>query len=200
MYPPDFLQNMKTIICDIDGTITNMWPIEKSVLLSMTDRKFEQDIDEIKLSGISDTYKIFLKLSNQKISKKKYADFYNQSFSVLLENGKLPAPEKYPIVNWILANKDKYNFVYVTGGQRLETIYVLERLNLLPHFDIDNSIDKNNCHFSKKTGIPFKKIKSKFADSVLISDSKSDVVGATLAQIPFILVQPKQRSFNFILS
>jgi len=62
---------MKTIICDIDGTITNMWPIEKSVLLYMTDRKFEKDIEQVKLSGITETYKIFLKFSNQKMSKKK---------------------------------------------------------------------------------------------------------------------------------
>jgi len=190
---------MKTIICDIDGTITNMWPIEKSVLLYMTDRKFEKDIEQVKLSGISETYKIFLKFSNQKISKKKYTDFYNQSFSVLLKNGKLPALEKYPLVEWIFDSRNKYRFVYATGGQQLETLYVLKSLGLSKYFDLENSTDKTTCRFSKKTGIPFRKIKSKFKDCVLVSDSKVDCKGATLAKIPFVLVKPKQNYFDFIL-
>ena len=199
MYPLTFYKNMKTIICDIDGTITNMWPIEKSVLLYMTDRKFEKDIEQVKLSGITETYKIFLKFSNQKISKKKYTDFYNQSFSVLLKNGKLPAPEKYYLAKWVFTNKNKYRFVYATGGQRLETLYVLKNLGLLKYFDLKNSTDKATCRLSKKTGIPFRKIKSKFNDCVLVSDSKADCAGATLAQVPFILVKPKQDYFDFIL-
>ena len=165
----------------------------------MTDRKFEKDIEQVKLSGISETYKIFLKFSNQKISKKKYTDFYNQSFSVLLKNGKLPALEKYPLVKWIFASRNKYRFVYATGGQRLETLYVLKSLGLTKYFDLENSTDKATCRFSKKTGIPFRKIKSKFKDCVLVSDSKADCKGATLAKIPFILVKPKQNYFDFIL-
>ncbi|MDO8529670.1 MAG: HAD hydrolase-like protein [bacterium] len=187
---------MKTIIFDIDGTLTDMWPIEKSVLLYMTDRKFEKDIEQVKLSGVSDTYKIFLKFSNRKMGKKKYIDFYNQSFSVLLKNGKLPVPEKYPLNKWIFTNKSNYNFVYATGGQQLETRYVLKSFGLLKYFDLENSIDKTTCRFSKKTGIPFKRVKSKFKDCVLISDSKTDCNGARLTKIPFILVKPKQKYFN----
>ncbi|MFA7209378.1 MAG: HAD family hydrolase [Parcubacteria group bacterium] len=189
---------MKTIIFDIDGTITNIWPIEKSVLLYMIDIKFEKDIDKIKSSGISDTYKIFLKFSNRKMSKKKYAYFYNQSFSVLLKKGKLPMPEKYFLAKWILINRNKYNFVYATGGQRLETLYALKSLGLINYFDLENSTDKTICRFSKKTGIPFRKIKSKFKDCVLVSDSENDCKGAALVEIPFILIQPKQNYFDLI--
>lgn len=194
-----FTKNMKTIICDIDGTITNMWPIEKSVLSRMTNRKFEKDIEKMKLSGVSDTYKIFLKFSNRKISKRKYTDFYNQSFSVLLKNGKLPMLEKYPLAKWIFDNRSKYRFVYATGGQKLETQYVLKNLGIIKYFDLENSTDKTTCRFSKKTGIPFRKIKSKFKDCVLVSDSEADCKGATLAKISFILVKPKQKSFDLIL-
>lgn len=190
---------MKTIICDIDGTITNMWPIEKSVLLYMTDRKFEKDIEQVKLSGTSETYKIFLKFSKQKMSKKKYTDFYNQSFSVLLKDGKLPVPEKYSLAKWLFANRNKYHYVYATGGQQLETIYVLRSLGLEKYFDLENSINKTTCRFSKKTGIPIRKIKTKFNDCVLVSDSKADGAGATLAQITFILVRPKQNYSELIL-
>lgn len=190
---------MKTIICDIDGTITNIWPIEKSVLLFMTDRKFEKDIEQMRLSGISDTYKIFLNFSNRKISKKKYTDFYNRSFSILLKNGELPTLEKYPLTNWIFDNRTKYRFVYVTGGQKLETQYVLKNLGVIKYFDIENSIDKTTCRFSKNTGIPFRKIESKFRDCILVSDNRVDCKGATLARIPFVLIKPGQKNFELIL-
>ena len=190
---------MKTIIFDIDGTITNMWPIEKSVLLYMTNRRFEKDIEQIKASGIFDTYEIFLKFSNRKMGKKKYIDFYNKSFSNLLKNSNLPIPEKYPLVNWIFDNKKKYRFIYATGGQQIETRYVLRIFGLAKYFDFVNSVDKTTCRFSKKTGIPFKKIKSKFKDCILVSDSRADCKGADLIKIPFILVEPKQKNFDLIL-
>lgn len=184
---------MKTIICDIDGTITNIWPIEKSVLLRMIDRKFEKDIEKMKLLGVSDTYKIFLKFCNRKISKQKYADFYNKSFSILLKNGKLPRLEKYPLAKWIFDNRAKYRFVYATGGQRLETQYVLKNLGIIKYFDLENSIDKTTCRFSKKTGIPFGKIKTRFSCCILITDSQNDCNGAKLAGVPYILINPKQK-------
>ncbi len=190
MCPPSFYI-MKTIILDIDGTLTNMWPIEKSVILFMTDKKFEKAIEQVKLSGNSDTYRIFLKFSEQKISQKKYIVLYNQAFSILLKNNKLPVLKKYPLVKWISITRDKYRFVYATGGQQLEALYVLKNLGLIKYFDLENSISRTTCRFSKKTGIPFRIIKSKFEDCVLISDSKDDGRGAALAKIPFVLVKPK---------
>lgn len=184
---------MKTIIFDIDGTLTNMWPIEKSVLLYMTSPKLEKDIEKIKLSGTSDTYKIFLKISQVKISKSEYTNLYNKSLSYLSKNGKLPLPEKYPLVDWIEINKNKYNFVYATGGQKNETRYVLEKLGIIKYFNLKNSIDKTSYRFSKKTGIPFAKIKSKFEDCFLISDSVTDCSGAELKNIPYALVKSRQK-------
>ena len=191
MHPSTFYI-MKTIIFDIDGTLTNMWPIEKSVLLSMTNGKYKNEIEKLKKSGISETYKIFLKVFENKVSKKRYIDFYNKSFSIILKNSNLPRPEKYPLVKWIFTNRNKYRFIYATGGQRLETLYVLKSFGLLKYFNLEYSIDKTTCRFSKKTGIPFRKIKSRFKNCVLISDSRSDCEGASLAQIPFVIVTPKQ--------
>ncbi len=199
LYFPTFY-NMKTIIFDIDGTLTNMWPIEKSVLLYMTKGKFEKEIDLMKSFGVSDTYHIFRKCSRQKITKKKYVDFYNFSLQVLLKGNKLPDLESYPLVKWILINRSNYNFVYTTGGQQSETLYTLNNLGLIQFFDLENSISKTTCRFSKRTGIPFKKIKLKFSDCILISDSKSDCYGASLVNIPYILVKPKQDYFDFCLS
>lgn len=183
---------MKTIIFDIDGTITNMWPIEKSVLLYLAGKTLGNEIEELKKSGILDTYKIFLKVSGQRITKQKYFKLYDKAFSALLKNGQLPLPKKYPIVRWIIANRAKYHFVYATGGRRAETRYVLRQFGLACCVDFEYSIDKTNCRFSKKTGIPFKKIKSLFKDCLLISDGSEDCDGAMVAGIPFVLVTPEQ--------
>lgn len=187
---------MKTIIFDIDGTITNMWPIEKSVLLAMTDRKYEQAFERLKRSEISDTYQLFLKVARSKLGKQTYVRWYNRSFSYLLSSGKLPKPAKYPIVDWILTHSDQYHFVYATGGQQRETAYVLEKLGLLGYFDIDNSIDKTRYRFAKKTGRPFARIKSTFGDCVVVTDGQLDCDGATLAQVPCIVIDSQQERLS----
>ncbi len=180
---------MKTIIFDVDGTLTNIWPIEKSVLLRMTKGKYEDEMEEFKKSGISDTYKIFRKVSGKKVSKRKYFTLYNQAF---LKSKIFPKLEKYPTVDWIKKNQNKYTFTYATGGQKLETECVLTQLGIIKYFDLENSVDKNNCRFSKKTGIPLKKIKSRYKDCILITDSDSDGTGASKASIRFIKIKPNQ--------
>lgn len=135
---------MKTIIFDIDGTLTNMEPIEKLTLLS----------DE---------------------------NFYN-----LYKEKKLPIPEKYPLVNWIIKNRKKYNFVYATAGTKLQTEYALKKLKILKYFDIDNSISKTNCKLPKITGVPFQIIKRKYSDCILVTDSDNDCLGAKKVDIEFI--------------
>lgn len=179
---------MKTIIFDIDGTLTNMWPIEKSVLLALLGKEFSNDIENIYQSGIKDTYTIFCKICKTKINRTKYTRYYNRIFSRLKRNNSLPKPIKYPIVDWIKKNKANYYFIYATGGQASETIYVLESLGLNKVFDFKNSLNKNNYPFSKITGLPFKKIKSKFPDCFVVTDSQSDCQGARRAGIPFLLI------------
>ncbi|MFH1621018.1 MAG: HAD hydrolase-like protein [Patescibacteria group bacterium] len=187
---------MKTIIFDIDGTITNMWPIEKCVLLFMTDNNYTNKIEELKRAGVSDTYDIFSKISKSRITKQKFLKLYNRKFFDLLNSNRLPIPEKYPLVAWISTNKEKYRFVFATGAQELEVQYTLKNLGIIECFDLDNSINKSNCRFSKQTGIPFKIIKSKVGNCLLITDSKSDIKGARVANIPSILIRPKQNSFK----
>jgi phosphoglycolate phosphatase-like HAD superfamily hydrolase len=128
---------MKTIIFDIDGTLTDMSPVEKS----STWRK------------------------------------------------DLPKLKKYPLVKWIIKNRRKYIFVYATGGIKSETLYALKNLGIIKYFDLKNSTDKDNCQFSKKTGIPFRRIKKIYPDCILVTDSKKDCIGAEIAQIPFILIR-----------
>jgi beta-phosphoglucomutase-like phosphatase (HAD superfamily) len=183
---------MKTIICDIDGTLTDMWPIEKSVLLSMLGKERKRKIESAYRAGVKNTYSIFRSISKKKIGKAEYAENYNRAFRVLLRTNQLPTPVGYPVVNWLRENKNKYCFVYATGGQKEETEYVLKKLKLFQFFDLEKSISKSNCRFSKKTGLVFKKLKRQFPDCFLITDSENDCVGAKRAKIGFIKIKSEQ--------
>lgn len=166
-----------------------MWLIEKTIMTKLLGEKRIEDIEKIKSSGISDTYKIFKIISKQKITKEKYFKKYNQIFLGLQKNNILPKIKKYLIVDWIIKNKNKYNFVYATGGQRGETIFVLKKLKLLDIFDIKNSIDKSRCGSSKQTGIPLQILKGKYPNCILMTDSDQDCIGAKKARIPFLKIK-----------
>ncbi len=183
---------MKTIICDIDGTLTDMWPVERAVLLRLLGIGVAAKIDVLKKSGISETYLLYLAVSQRKIGRRMYRKLYNEAFDNLCSCGQLPPVKSYPLVQWIMKNKKKYRFVYATGGQQKESEYVLKQLGILDSFDIKNSLDKTRYPFSKKTGLPFKKIKRKFPYCLCITDSMSDCEGAQLARIPFIRIKPSQ--------
>lgn len=181
---------MKTIICDIDGTLTNMWPIEREVLMCMVGCEYEMRLDEIKQTGISSTYDIYIRYTGGYIGKKDYFRRYNSTFRKLLRADKLPKPEKYPSVDWIRLNSQYYRFVYATGGQKWETLYVLKQLGILQQFDITRSIDKTSYRFSKSTGLPFKRILHTCGDCILISDSESDCEGARKLGLQYQKVMP----------
>ena len=179
---------MKTIIFDIDGTLTDMWPIEKSVLLSMLGNTKAAEVEEIHARGVKSTYQIFCKVLGTRITQAEYRRLYNRDFISLERKRLLPPPQPYPTVDWIRKNRNKYHFVYATGGQKLETAYVLKSFGIVRNFDAGYSISKSTYPFSKSTGLPFKKIKSRFPDCIVVTDSDGDVRGAKLANIPCIQI------------
>jgi phosphoglycolate phosphatase-like HAD superfamily hydrolase len=178
---------MKTLVFDIDGTLTDMWPLERAVLSAL----FQKRIDELKSSGWHDTYKMFR--SAPRMSKAEYLARYNSTFSLLLRSKMLPTLKRYPVVRWIVSNRRRYHFVYATGGQKSETRYVLDSLGLIDIFDLKNSLDKSSCAYPKHTGIPLRRIKVKCGDCILITDSPKDRKGAGLAKMPCKLIRPGQR-------
>lgn len=183
---------MKTIICDIDGTLTDMWPIERAVLLRLLGIGSAAKLNVLKKSEISETYLLYLAVSQRKIGRRMYRKLYNEAFDYLCSCGQLPKPKSYPLVQWIIKNSRKYRFVYATGGQQQESEYVLKQLGILDLFDTKHSLDKTRYPFSKKTGLPFKKIKRRFRDCVCITDRLSDCEGTQLARISFIQIKPSQ--------
>ena len=97
------------------------------------------------------------------------------------------------MVSWIKKHKTKYNFVYATGGQKYETEYVLQKLDILQYFDLKNSISKTTCRFKKKTGIPFRLIKKAYSNCFLVTDSYFDCLGAKLENMPYKHIGKKDK-------
>jgi phosphoglycolate phosphatase-like HAD superfamily hydrolase len=160
---------MKTLIFDIDGTLTDMGPIERTI---------EQAVP----------------VKSGALPKKEYQRLYDQVTKQLLKDGLLPKPVAFPLVAWMQQNKMNYQFVYATGGETAESKYVLNELGILDLFDVVNSVSATACRFGKKTGIPFRRIMKKYRDCIVIGDSEKDRQGAERASVPFILVSKETSS------
>lgn len=162
----------------------------------MLGREKRSELEKLYQSGLSDTYTIFCKVSKSKISKLNYRKTYNQTFTRLEQNECLPKVTEYPITRWIKKNKDRFLFVYATGGQKKETEFILKSLGLDKIFDLKNSLSKSNYRYAKSTGLPFKQFKMKFGQCFLITDSQGDCSGARRANIPYLQIKPGQKFKN----
>lgn len=160
---------MKTLIFDIDGTLTDMGPIESTI----------ENAVPVKIGSAS---------------KGDYQRLYGQVTKRLQKDGLLPKPVAFPIVQWIKNNRTKYRFVYATGGETAESQYVLRELGILDLFDVKNSVSATTCRFGKKTGIPFLRIMKKYPDCTVIGDSEKDRQGAKKTGVPFIRVTSEEPS------
>lgn len=140
---------MRTLIFDIDGTLTDMGPIEA-------------------ISG--------------RLSPAEFADY--------AQSGRLPLPARYPIIDFILANRANYNFVYATGGLKREADYALAKLGIFELFDIQRSLSIDTFPDFKSTGWPFLEIMKTYPHAMVITDSQSDVEGAIRAGLPYQVVRP----------
>lgn len=184
--------NKKTLIFDIDGTLTNLWPIERVVLAEMLGVPQPEKLDRQKTFKRNTNYEIFLRCSRVRCSKQEFTQRYTSVFLQLKAAKRLPVPKLFLIVAWLKDAADSFHCVYATGGQRAETQYVLEELGISSLFDLTASVDKTTCRYSKSTGIPLRKIAARYPNCLLITDSESDCRGAHIANIPFLRIQPGQ--------
>ncbi len=178
---------MKIILCDVDGTLTDMWPIERSVLSLLVKESSIKLVDKLYDQGVRDNFKIYNTVSKIKIKKSAFYSMYNKAFLKLVNSKKLPDIPQYHLVNWILKNKDICTFLYATGGQKPETEYVLRKFKIIKYFDLINSISKTNCKYSKFSGVPLKRICKIYKIDAFFTDSEKDILGARKAGIKNII-------------
>ena len=169
-----------------------MWPIERCVLVKLLGSDRKNEIETSYYSGLKNVYIIFSQLSKKKITKTAFYHLYDQTFETLEQGHLLPSPEPFPLVAYLKQDADNFHMVYATGGRKQETWYVLRSLDLISLFDLQHSLDKSVCRFSKQTSIPFKKIKADFPNCRLITDSESDCFGAKKAGIQYTKIKPRQ--------
>lgn len=182
---------MITLIFDIDNTLVDMWPVERSCLEAMLGKKIQENVKQI-FSG--DLYAMYCSLATNKVSKREFRDEYKMRFDILQRTNRLPEPAGLQAVNFVKKFQGQYEFIFATGAWLVEIKYALNGVGIFQFFDVQPSIYRDNCRFSKMTGLPFRCIKKQVGGKImLITDSKSDIIGADKANICSLLLRPNQK-------
>lgn len=179
---------MQTLIFDIDGTLTSLWPLERAVLLALCPSATLISLDTLYQTKTKDLYALYKRSSPSPCRKTVFRKMYDTTCHNLWKEGKLPSLSAYPAAVFVKKMYQKYQFLYATGGGQIETEYVLEVLGVKPYFNLRDSVSRTTCRYKKSTGIPFKKIAKLYPDAVLVTDSYDDTVGAKKAGLKSILI------------
>lgn len=180
---------MRALIFDIDGTLTDLWPLERQILLELLKLRTSQVIDRLH-SNQKNPYLIYKKMSKKNDT---FANFRRKYKRKLQSTNQIPNLQVFNTVKFIRKNNDKYVFLYATSSCKLEAELILKKLTTLEFFDLRSSINSDNCAYAKKTGVPFKKIITSYPQSVLITDSKDDAKGAAKANVATLVIKPNAR-------
>jgi phosphoglycolate phosphatase-like HAD superfamily hydrolase len=183
---------MTTLVFDIDGTLTDLWPLESAVLQVLTGTT-EKALAPLRRRSQGNLYAMYLQQTGATTTKTQFRRLYRQAVLALEQARALPAVPSYRAAGFIRANKTKYRFVYLTGGLKCEALYALRSLGILGAFSEELSISSDSYPFSKATGLPLRKIQRAARGPMLvIADGSADKLGADKAGVPILLVEPNQ--------
>ena len=191
---------MPTIIFDLDGTLVDLWPIERATLVAMflklpdCEKKLRPTKLNLLKKSRNDLFKIFnslfAKYSDKKISKQRFNKLYDETQRSLIKTKTYPKIKKYIDREPLMRLKNKYTLALVTGSRTQELNYVLEATKLTNIFNKHLIICSDTLKQSKSTGIPFKAIsKRNPGPIVVIGDSDSDKLGAQKEKIPYVIIK-----------
>ncbi len=187
---------MQTIIFDLDGTLTDLWPIERETLAEMlitrnpfSKSKILKTIEGIKQSGQNSLWLIFNQASGTKMNRQEFCQQYDQIQKRMIEKNSYPKIKNLISIEDIKKIENDYRFALVTGSRKQEALYVLKRLEILDLFESDLIITSDMVPESKDTGKAFQIIKDKAGEgAIVIGDSESDKAGAQKTKLFYIIV------------
>lgn len=120
---------MKNVALDIDGTLTDLWPVERQVLMTLVPKSAH--LDEIRERCGSVLYTIYRAAGGKPTTKMQFRRRYKTMFLKLRRQGLLPSLRPYSLAASLRAFAGVCRLVYVTGGLAAEAEYALECLALL---------------------------------------------------------------------
>jgi len=185
---------MPTIIFDLDGTIANLWPIER-ITLARIAKEFFGIPEETAYQRLDSAYNAktrSLRTLLQRCIEKRIS---NERFVKLYQNVQAQCirQKKYPILiplippSTIQECSRENTLALVTGSYTREAQYVLRVLNIQRYFKKRLIITADDMNVGKESGIPFQQIMKKTKGPWrVIGDSESDKAGAMRCNITFI--------------
>lgn len=172
---------MKTIIFDLDGTIADLWPLERATLLKffLKQNSIKKELNKLHASGIKNLFTLFQTFSKKNIELFEFEKKYLKNQKQLEKENKIPKLKIFLQPNFL---SEKYNYVLITGSPLSEALLVLKKTGCDKIFSKKNILAKGTYPGSKKTGEPFLIIKKIIGDqAIVIGDSDDDIIGAKIA-------------------
>ena len=189
------------IIFDLDGTLVDLWPIERRTLEAVIQNKLLENrvisgrLNRIKKSGENSLWKIYkITCKTFRVDaisrKKEFLTRYDYSQKRLIRSGGYSCPQVYFRSSDLRKLATNYQLALVTGSNEQEAKFVLREAGVDTLFKDALLMTRDKIKFSKVTGMPFKRI-AKFGENgaIVIGDGTSDKIGARKAGLPFLDVR-----------
>ena len=186
---------MSAIIFDLDGTIADLWPLERETLLAIAGARRDPEVRNAleplaaSYSGGRPLWKIFRSLfPNRFGSERAFRARYDEVQAELIRTGSCPSFPTY-LRREAMERTFGIAFGLATGSSRAEAEYVLKAIGCREFFSSVLILTRENGGAEKGSGRVLTTLRKRFGGRIaFIGDSDSDEKEAAVAGVPFFRV------------